>query len=191
VWRSAERAPSVVAKLSRGSGLVYTYTKDPRGDGEDAWYLTALDFGTGATRFKRLAGEGLGFNNNYAPVSIGPDGTAYVGVLGGLVALRDAVAPPQGLAPSPGTSPGHTTAGHRARLRVHVRVRRTRRRCRITLAGPDRRKVRRVVALVRRTHRIAADRRPPLRLSLRRHHRRVRIVAIARDGRRARFGIRC
>ena len=28
------------------------------------------------------------FNNNYAPVTIAPDGTAYVGVLGGLVALE-------------------------------------------------------------------------------------------------------
>ena len=191
VWRSPERAPSVVAKLSRGSGLVYTYTKDPRSDGQDAWYLTALDFRTGATRFKRLAGEGLGFNNNYAPVSIGPDGTAYVGVLGGLVALRDAVPPPQGLAPSLGMTPTRTTTKRRGRLRVHVRVRRTRRRCVIRLAGPDRHRVRRLVALVRRTHRIAADRRPPLRLSVRRRHRRVRVVAIARDGRRARFRVRC
>ena len=39
--------------------------------------------------YKRLAGTGLGFNNNFAPVSLGPDGTAYVGALGGLVMLRD------------------------------------------------------------------------------------------------------
>ena len=89
VWRSNERAPSVVPKLSLGSGLIYTYTKPPRADDEDPWYFTALDFRTGRTVYKRLAGSGLGFNNNYAPVSIGPDGTAYVGVLGGLVALRD------------------------------------------------------------------------------------------------------
>ena len=90
VWHSDERAPSVVPKVSLGAGLVYTYTKDPRSDGEDAWYLTALDFRDGHTIYKRLAGEGLGFNNNYAPVTLGPDGTAYVGVLGGLVELRDA-----------------------------------------------------------------------------------------------------
>ena len=41
------------------------------------------------TVYKRLAGTGLGFNNNYAPVTLGPDGTAYVGALGGLVPLRD------------------------------------------------------------------------------------------------------
>ena len=55
----------------------------------DAWYLTALSFRSGKTVYERLAGTGLGYNSNYAPVSVGPDGTAYVGVLGGLVLLRD------------------------------------------------------------------------------------------------------
>jgi hypothetical protein len=89
VWHNSERAPSVVPKLSLANGLVYTYTKPPRDDGTDAWYFTAIDFKTGATVYKRLAGTGLGFNNNYAPVSIGPEGSAYVGALGGLVRLWD------------------------------------------------------------------------------------------------------
>jgi len=88
VWTSGERAPSVVPKLSLANGLVYTYTKPPRQDGLDAWYLTALHFRTGRTIYRRLAGTGLGFNNNYAPVTLGPDGTAYVGVLGGVVAFE-------------------------------------------------------------------------------------------------------
>jgi hypothetical protein len=89
VWHSGERAPSVVPKLSRANGLVYLYTYDPQPDGSDAWYLTAVDFRTGATVYKRLAGEGLGYNNNYAPITIAQDGSIYVGVLGGLVLLRD------------------------------------------------------------------------------------------------------
>jgi hypothetical protein len=89
VWYSAERAPSAVPKLSLRAGLVYAYTKPPRTDGIDAWYLTALSFATGETVYERLAGTGLGFNSNYAPVSVGPDDTAYVGALGGLVLLRD------------------------------------------------------------------------------------------------------
>ena len=89
VWRSQERAPSVVPKLSLGAGLVYTYTKPARADAANPWYFTAIDFRTGRTVFRRHAGSGLGYNNNFAPVSIGPDGTAYVGTLGGLVALRD------------------------------------------------------------------------------------------------------
>ena len=88
-WTSNERAPSVVPKVSLANGLVYTYTKDPQPDGSDAWYFTALDFRTGATVYKVRTGLGLGFNNNYAPVTLGPDGTAYVGVLGGLIAITD------------------------------------------------------------------------------------------------------
>lgn len=86
-WTSHVRAPSVVPKLSLRNGLVYTYTRPPRSDGIDAWYLTTLDFRTGRTVYRRLAGTGFGFNNNYAPVTLGPDGTAYVGVLGGVVAF--------------------------------------------------------------------------------------------------------
>lgn len=89
VWESDEIAPSVVPKVSLVTGLVYTYTKSPNPDGIDAWYFTAIDFRTGDTVFKKLAGTGLGFNNNYAPVTLGPDGSAYVGVLGGLVRLAD------------------------------------------------------------------------------------------------------
>lgn len=89
VWESPERAPSVVAKASLSTGLVYTYTKPADPENDDLWYFTAIDFRTGATVYKRLAGEGLGFNNNYAPVSLGPDGAAYVGALGGLVRLAD------------------------------------------------------------------------------------------------------
>ncbi len=88
VWTSDEVAPSVVPKLSLAAGLVYTYTKPATGDTEDPWYFTAIDFHTGRTVYKRFTGDGLGYNNNYAPVTLGPDGTAYVGVLGGLVAVR-------------------------------------------------------------------------------------------------------
>ena len=95
VWHSDEVSPSLVPKLSLANGLVYVYTQDPEGDADDPWFLTALDFRTGKTVWKRLTGQGIAFNNNYAPVSIGPDGTAYVGVLGGLLLVRDKNAPPQ------------------------------------------------------------------------------------------------
>jgi hypothetical protein len=88
VWESNEIAPSVVPKVSLATGLVYTYTKPADAEG-DPWYLTAIDFRTGKTVFKQLAGLGLGYNNNYAPVTLGPDGSAYVGALGGLIRLND------------------------------------------------------------------------------------------------------
>jgi hypothetical protein len=90
IWTSSEHVPSVVSKLSLANGLVYTYTKDAGPNQTDAWYFTAVSFRNGATVYKRLVGTGFGYNNNFAPVTLGPTGTAYVGVLGGLTLIRDA-----------------------------------------------------------------------------------------------------
>ena len=56
---------------------------------EDAWYLGAFDVRTGKLVYRVRYGTGLGFNVNYAPVTLGRGGTAYVGVLGGLVRIAD------------------------------------------------------------------------------------------------------
>ena len=90
VWTNTNVSiPTVVTKMSLATGLIYTYSK-PKGPAHtDPWYFTAIDFETGQTVYKQLAGTGIGFNNSYAAVTIGPDGTAYVGVLGGVVAIRD------------------------------------------------------------------------------------------------------
>ena len=172
VWRSQERAPTVVPKLSAANGIVYTYTKDPRPDGADAWYLTALDFRTGRTLWKRLGGEGLGHNNNYAPVTLGPDGTAYVGVLGGLIALRDA-SPPPGAA-----------AVKRRHGSLRLRVRRAKGgRLRLRVVGKGVRQVRRV-RFYARGKRVGTDRRRPFKTTVRLRRGRTKVVArIARkDG---------
>jgi hypothetical protein len=90
VWTSTvERVPSVVSKLSTRTGLIYTYTRDEDPLGGQPWFWTAVSARTGETAFKVYAGSGLGFNNNYAGLALGPDGTAYLAVIGGLVALRD------------------------------------------------------------------------------------------------------
>jgi hypothetical protein len=86
---TTERAPSVVPKLSTRTGLIYTYTRDEAAVLQQPYYWTAIDARTGATAFKVYAGSGLGFNNNYAGLALGPDGTAYLGVTGGILALRD------------------------------------------------------------------------------------------------------
>jgi hypothetical protein len=57
VWTNLESVPNVVSQLSLPTGLMYT--KDPGPDSTDAWYVTAVDFATGATVFKRLAGTGF------------------------------------------------------------------------------------------------------------------------------------
>ena len=90
VWTNSKLSiPSVVTKLSLANGLVYTYSKPAKADGTDAWYFTAVDFRTGKVVWKQLAGTGVLYDNDYAATYIGPDGTFYVGVNGGVVAMRD------------------------------------------------------------------------------------------------------
>jgi hypothetical protein len=182
VWRSQERAPTVVPKLSAANGIVYTYTKDPQPDGADAWYLTALDFHTGRTLWKRLGGEGLGHNNNYAPVTLGPDGTAYVGVLGGLIALRDS-SPPPGAAAGPPARTRHGSLRLRVKRLKHGRLR-------LRVVGKGVREVRRVTFVVR-GKRVRRDAKRPFKATVgrRRLARRGRTRVLARivreDGTRA------
>jgi hypothetical protein len=90
VWTNHEvRAPTVVPKLSTRTGLIYTYTRPLDPSGSEGYYWTAIDFRNGKTAWNQYAGSGLNYNNNYAGLALGPDGTAYLGVIGGLVALRD------------------------------------------------------------------------------------------------------
>jgi hypothetical protein len=90
VWTNRSvRASSVVPKLSTRTGLIYTYTREPSSPLDQPYFWTAIDAHTGKTAWKVYAGSGLGFNNNYAGLALGADGTAYLGVLGGIVALRD------------------------------------------------------------------------------------------------------
>jgi hypothetical protein len=101
VWESKEISQTAVPKLSLGSGLVYLYTKLANAPWwTDAYYLTAVDFRTGETVYRARTGVGLGYDNHWAPVTIGPDGTAYVGTLRGLLSVRDgttsAAAAPRG-----------------------------------------------------------------------------------------------
>lgn len=95
------RIPTVVAKASLGSGLLYAYTHPSAAElpwrtppapdllAPEAWFFTALDLRTGKQVWSRHVGSNLGYNNNYAPVTLGPDGAAYVGTLGGLVRIAD------------------------------------------------------------------------------------------------------
>jgi hypothetical protein len=90
IWTNNEvRAPSAVPKLSTKTGLIYTYTRPPDPTGNQGYFWTTLDFRTGKTAWSKYAGSGLPYNNNYAGVALGPDGTAYLGVTGGMLALRD------------------------------------------------------------------------------------------------------
>jgi hypothetical protein len=169
VWHSDEVAPSVVPKLSLANGIVYTYTKPARDDGEDGWYLTAIDFATGKTLWRALGGEGLGYNNNYAPITLGPDGAAYVGVLGGLVSLRDA-------------TPSAVPAAQ-PKLRLNVRRFRDRRRVRLSLGGFDRRYAKNVEYKTG-TKRLGRATKSPFRVVATTRRRTIKAFVTMTDGRR-------
>ncbi|MEZ5568263.1 MAG: hypothetical protein R3E54_08000 [Halioglobus sp.] len=91
VWENDQvTSPSAVPKVSAANGLVYVYTRDASNPADlHAWYFTALDFHTGELVFKVLTGTGWLFNNHYGSISISPDGSAYVGIMGGLVKIED------------------------------------------------------------------------------------------------------
>jgi hypothetical protein len=90
IWTNwTERGASVVPKMSSKTGLIYAYTRPPDPSGSQGYYWTAIDFRNGKTAWNKYAGSGFAFNNNYSAIGLGQDGTAYVGVIGGIAALRD------------------------------------------------------------------------------------------------------
>ncbi len=88
VWQSLEASLSTVPKLSIGNGLIYLYTRDMASE-EEVWYFTAIDFATGQTQFKIHTSNGRNWNNNWAPITLGQNGRAYIGVLRGIVSIAD------------------------------------------------------------------------------------------------------
>ena len=74
--------------LFRSNGLVYVYSK-PKGNLVDPWYVTAIDIRTGETRWSRLTGTGIQWNNHYASIYLGPDGALYVATIVGLIRVTD------------------------------------------------------------------------------------------------------
>ncbi len=89
VWQNRTvRSPTVVPKVSTKTGLIYTYSR-PNDPDAEGYYWTAIRYRTGKTAWMRYAGSGLTFNNNYAGIALGPGGSAYLGVIGGMLKLSD------------------------------------------------------------------------------------------------------
>jgi hypothetical protein len=87
VWQTDSlAAPSVVPKLSLKTGLIYTYVRKPGATAQWAW--AALSLRTGRTAFSIRTGTGTLYNNNYASISLGPTGNAYLATIGGITELR-------------------------------------------------------------------------------------------------------
>jgi len=88
VWRSTEKSSQVLPKLSLTNGLLYIYTYE-LDDDEYSWFLTAVDFATGETRFSIPTGSGLDYTNFGPPLILGPDSSAYLGTMGGLLRVKN------------------------------------------------------------------------------------------------------
>lgn len=92
-WTNPTPIPSSTMKLSSGAGLLYGYSKKADSAGRDVWYWTAIDWRSGATVYQALAGVTQGLtspiNSNWGVISIGPDGTAYMGILDGMLKIKD------------------------------------------------------------------------------------------------------
>jgi hypothetical protein len=80
-----------VPVLSVENGLLYTYTQDTALaiQGEYVWYAVALDFASGKEIWRARSGAGGAFNDDYAPGTLGPDGSFYQSVLDGIVVVKD------------------------------------------------------------------------------------------------------
>jgi hypothetical protein len=92
VWNSPLKVPSVVPKLSAANGIAYFYSFDlvNGADGKQTqdWSIVGLDFKTGKRVIKIPTGRGRKFDNNWASMSIAPNGDFYAGMTGGLVQVR-------------------------------------------------------------------------------------------------------
>jgi hypothetical protein len=121
VWESQEISQTTVPKLSTENGLVYLYTKLPGApQSGDAYYFTALDFRTGKTVYRVLTGTGVRYDNNWAAIALAPDGSAFVGVLNGLIRVRDGVPTPPN--ESSGAERGGLIAGREQRAQQKAAV---------------------------------------------------------------------
>lgn len=88
VWTSEAKTPSITPRLSGRNGLLYTYTFDVRDD-DTVWSVLAIDVRTGQPVFRIPTGVGTDFDPSWAPITLHPDGTLYVGTTVGLLAVWD------------------------------------------------------------------------------------------------------
>jgi hypothetical protein len=96
VWYNEGMSSQSLPRLSTTTGLLYFYTfkKQALDDFFGGWYLTAVDFDTGEELWDRLVSPGTGtiidpLSSVTAPVVLGPNGAAYVGIRTGVVMAKD------------------------------------------------------------------------------------------------------
>jgi len=86
-WTLGMNAPSGEPVVA--DGLVYAVVKRHSWLGVDAWYLAAIDLDSGRLVWGRRTGLSPLLDPHHGPVTLGPDRTLYVPVLGGIARVRD------------------------------------------------------------------------------------------------------
>jgi hypothetical protein len=90
VWTNKEVMTTTSPKLSTRTGLIYTIAREYDAQNDVyAYYWIALDFRTGQTVWKKLAGTGSDFDSFYTGLAIGPNKALFYGGYGGFMTVRD------------------------------------------------------------------------------------------------------
>lgn len=90
VWANEEVATSTSARVSTRSGLIYSMAREYDDENNvHVYYWIALDFRTGETVWKKMAGTGDMFDSFYPALTIGPNGALFYGAYGGLTMIMD------------------------------------------------------------------------------------------------------
>ena len=88
-WTNDVASPGSGVVVSRPDGLLYAWTKRPSLAGGRAWYLTAIDAGTGRSMWGVRTGTGLLAGSDGSRILLDREGAAFLGTLAGLVRVRD------------------------------------------------------------------------------------------------------
>jgi len=75
--------------LATESGVIWGYGADPDVEDEDHFYLGAHEWATGEEIFRAYVGDGLPFDPITGQVHMHPDGSFFMGVIGGAIKMSD------------------------------------------------------------------------------------------------------
>jgi hypothetical protein len=90
VWANSGVATTTSPRLSTKAGLIYTVAREKdEQTNVYVYYWVALDFRTGKTVWKKMAGTGDKCDSFYPALAIGPNRALYVGAYGGFMTIRD------------------------------------------------------------------------------------------------------
>lgn len=90
-WEVEDLHIQSVPIISTKNGLMYGYTQSVKDSlyGNWVWYVVALDWETGKEMWRVRTGAGGTYNDDYEPGALGPDGSFFQSVIGGVIRVRD------------------------------------------------------------------------------------------------------